>query len=92
MEILNIVMFVAFNVVRVPACKVLIVHALYCSNVNTSPRSQKVQSSLSLLYRRHGTYRFNTFAAVIIKAVVEKVQFKMSVLLVHSWDQHPAEK
>ena len=91
MEILNNVTFVALIV---PACKVLIVHALCCSNVNTSPCSQKmeeVQSSLSLLYRRYGI-RFNTFAAVIIKAVVEKVQFKMSVLLVHSWDQHPAEK
>ena len=40
-------------------CKVLIVHALCCSNVNTSPCSQKmeeVQSSLSLLYRRYGIY------------------------------------
>ena len=39
-----------------------------------------------------GYYKPNlidTFAMFIIKAVVEKVQLKMSTLLVHSWNQHP---
>ena len=36
--------------------------------------------------------RSNTFAVFVIKAVVEKVQLKMSTLLVHSWDQHPEDR
>jgi len=31
----------------------------------------------------------DTFAVVIVKAVVEKVQLKVSILLVHRWNQNP---
>jgi len=32
---------------------------------------------------------WGTFAVVIIKAVVEEVQLKVSILLVHRWNQNP---